>query len=704
MRTHLTSFLLLLSCLVGGVAAGSSDLLYANGFESSDPEPPAMEFHVPTVPAAIHSKSAEAPFGNGAYYLETPDAGNWLYLVKNFPAKDLKGKRLRLSAWIKSAVPGRARLILTNGEPWNVSFHDATVKTPTGTDWERVTIEVERKPGADGGFALGLDYYSAGMTMLVDNLRFECADSFPPLPDEKPQRSELLDSRLWRQYLPTATAFLASLERDRADGVPVDPALYEPLQASIAELEGPAIRRERAEALSELLARRIAWETVEPSTLFQERAGLPTDGSRGIDFSMARGGYDAAVVLLRNNSGRSVRLKPEWSSAQLAAPTLRAMLPVMGSFDALPEIRPDEIVKIGDGETAGVWLDFRPNDAAPGIHAGSLRFRALDEPGLPEIEVPVRLKIADLTLPEEVPAAVFTCDYNTSEGQAVYAYLRRSGVNVFHVKMPDFSTDPDWANSGLGKLIDRIEANGDRGKVKLFIENWFVRDHGGWKEEYAPCFRGMVAYLRSRGWDYPDWILHIYDEILSDEFLRSAQAIRNLDPKIRIFSDLLAADVEKMRSFAPYVDYWCPIMGALTNPEDADALAFIRSTGLPIWVYQCDATPVHPLEFYRRLPWTAAQYKLQGIFAWTMAPCQLIPARDNINYGMTYTYDDGTLYPSRRWALWELGLNDYKLLHALAAAGKNPDEGIAEVMKHTAQSADFDRAIRAWKNQTLAEF
>ena len=145
---------------------------------------------------------------------------------------------------------------------------------------------------------------------------------------------------------------------------------------------------------------------------------------------------------------------------------------------------------------------------------------------------------------------------------------------------------------------------------------------------------------------------------------------------------------------APYVDVWCPVAHHVeSRPE---GLAFMRSTGKPIWTYMCGSGKgVTPMT-NRVLPWLAFRYDLQGCTYWTYMS----------GYGDLWDDTDGTqsdwtkIYPglrgvpvsSRRWEAWREGLEDYCLLRALreraaGAPGEEVDQDVLDAVNPAVDAA-----------------
>lgn len=422
-------------------------------------------------------------------------------------------------------------------------------------------------------------------------------------------------------------------------------------------------------------------------------------------------GYEAKILLVRNHSGRTQYFRPRWEAKNAPAPQLRRMIPVEGFFDAMPPLPFDSVFEVADGETKGIWIDLRSRDLKPGIYRGTLVLTPLDPAAVTELRVPVRQAVAAIESPKELPVAVFNWDYGVTKDQADYEFLRKARVNVFHVNGGNDAKEAvNWEKSNLKQVLDQVDANGDRGKVIFFLENWFTSAADKWNGDLDNYYLQLAAYMKSRGYDYDQWIVHCFDEVLGDKFLNGAKNIKRLDPQIRIFSDPPPANADQLRPFLPYLDYFC--LGSWFLQEDAkngnQALELLRSTGKPLWIYECDSQPRHPLDNYRRMALNSLQRKWDGFTFWSLTGLQfrhasITPPAGVVNYGMTYLDENAVRYPSRRWALWELGVDDYALVTALREKGIDVD-GEIRAMYGTKGAVALDDAMEAFKKEKLKAF
>ena len=345
-----------------------------------------------------------------------------------------------------------------------------------------------------------------------------------------------------------------------------------------------------------------------------------------------------------------------------------------GGVIAEPVVRLDAAgrIRVPAGQTREVWLTIDTTDVRPGRYDIPVAIHPLDySTGLKPMRVLVRVRIWDIELPKKMPISVYNFDYGRGayENPQYLEDMLRHRVNVFfvpNVPGPDENGHADF--STLDTAIERLSPHG-----QLFLEVWFMRQSNGWRSHYAQWVRELAAYMTSRGLDYEDWLLQVYDESMSDQFLQCAKQIKQADPNVRIFQDHMAP-AERVREFAPYIDVWCPVHHQLT---DSNGLEAMRATGKPVWTYECGTTPVETPRKHRGVTWRAWHHKLDGTTYWTYSDCKWNDPSVRENYGVIYRSVTGGPITSKRWEAWREGQDDYLYLTVYEdelAKGGEPSE------------------------------
>lgn len=690
----------------------SAEIVYHEDFEGDPAKWPISVFYRGQKPGKwIHVPSKEAAFGRRALYLEASDEAQWMFLLADIPAERLHGRKIRLTAWCKSDFPGKAEIGLAKGHSYSAGPGKVGIKTTEGNGWERIVVEGERAPGEMVSLAAGIGYGATGACMLIDEVTLECADELPPLPELKAPGTNFVEMRRMRSQRRRFDALADSYRRDAALGLPVDGELLKRLVTAQENYRKESLTPADAAVIAACRQYALEARLINPSVEFDVDTPVSAKTEPEVDVTMPVNGYEAKILLVRNHSGRTQYFRPRWEAKNAPAPQLRCMIPVEGFFDAMPPLPFDSVFEVADGETKGIWIDLRSRDLKPGIYRGTLVLTPLDPAAVTELRVPVRQAVAAIESPKELPVAVFNWDYGVTKDQADYEFLRKARVNVFHVNCGNDAKEAvNWEKSNLKQVLDQVDANGDRGKVIFFLENWFTGAADKWNGDLDNYYLQLAAYMKSRGYDYDQWIVHCFDEVLGDKFLNAAKNIKRLDPQIRIFSDPPPANADQLRPFLPYLDYFC--LGSWFLQEDAkngnQALELLRSTGKPLWIYECDSQPRHPLDNYRRMALNSLQRKWDGFTFWSLTGLQfrhasITPPAGVVNYGMTYLDENAVRYPSRRWALWELGVDDYALVTALREKGIDVD-GEIRAMYGTKGAVALDDAMEAFKKEKLKAF
>jgi len=361
------------------------------------------------------------------------------------------------------------------------------------------------------------------------------------------------------------------------------------------------------------------------------------------------------------------------------------------------------------GETRELWLTVNTFGARPGLYRGTLRIESMD-PLLDAwtIHTPVAVRIWPLAIAETCRIRVFNFDYYRGASSDAYLQdLLRHRVNVFALRVPRPDADGKADFSQLDEPIRRV-----RGHGMIFFESWFFRSKG-WQPQHARWVRGLAAYMRAKGFTKKDWVLHIFDETLSDRFLDTARRIKKIEPDLPLFSDRMGPP-DRIEQFAPVVDYWCPHYKDLTKP----GFAAMRRSGHPVWTYDCGSGKAVSPSHNRALPWCAWHYRLDGVCYWTYFsnygdPWNDLDAGRRPDWSKVYVDRNGGPLSSKRWEAWREGLEDFALFDLYAAALKrradlSPEDRKLPADVHAvgaaadAPAADIARIVDSVRRRVLA--
>jgi hypothetical protein len=368
---------------------------------------------------------------------------------------------------------------------------------------------------------------------------------------------------------------------------------------------------------------------------------------------------------------------------------------------------------VAPGETAYLWLTVDTAGAKPGTYTGALtassQFAYEDD----KQSVPVRITVAEPAL-GPTKLSVFNWWGYSDASDEWWEMELRGGTNVFKaIVQHHVGFTFDQQGNLIGNLefaeLDKVVSHVKQADGQLLLE-WYLhapqfagltsRASAGAKplEPFSPAwekaFRTLVVgtrdHLLAQGLGYEQFAEYTYDENIGPDFIRAGKIIRDVDPKLRIFSDRTAT-LEEYKAAAPYIDIWCPHFGSLAGQAADGRLEFMRSTGKPIWAYDegVEQRVRSPYVTYRLKFWMAWKYRLQGCTYWKFAG-------DDV--GMVYepSLPGGALTTSRRWEAWKKGLEDYKCLEALRAGGADADaldKAVEEVLATPGDPTLADRVI-----------
>jgi hypothetical protein len=369
---------------------------------------------------------------------------------------------------------------------------------------------------------------------------------------------------------------------------------------------------------------------------------------------------------------RAYRGTPEQIPA--AQVVLREAVPIRkasGDWTMDPLSRLDQANRmvIPAGQTRQLWIDPSTFEVTPGVYQAVLELTPTDPLGNQAVrKIRLELDVLPVALPKRAPIAVSNFDYGLSANPNCRADLLEHRVNVFHVPcFREIETNPLPEQF---KFLDAYMALAKQHDGLLVIENATVAQTG-WKPEYAAWYRAMFKYLRAGGLRDDQFVMHLYDEQLSPEFLAAAKALKAIDKNVLIFADPFQThyDAKTCSAFMPYIDIWCPKIGLLEHwfKEKPEIIDQIRAQRKQLWFYDCNSGKSLETAMSNRVfGWAAFKYNVQGCSAWTYATTDYgNPWGANNSSEKVYPLADGSAMPSRRWEAWREGIEDYCMLLAL---------------------------------------
>ena len=624
-------------------------------------------------------------------WLHTPEVGSWGFIIKRFDLQDYVGKTIKISARVLTNNPKKALFLISCGHNiWGGSNLDVSKTNAKDKDtWSIISVTKKIPPkGSSISVALGFDYSSAQSWMLANEIVVEeldtssSANTIPVLANKKLPEivpyytilktgSKYLENlkasektfKLWLENSNSTTYTKNKLNKILHDIRFYKNSLEKVFRAKKGiklALWNKIVKFDNKQKTYKLLA----WgnESLELFNTSLYPAELKP--LNRITLNAAIGESEGFILFLRNNSPESIYVKLKAVSKKPSI-QFRSMIPVDMAPDAMPLLGKMEVTKLASYETVGVWCSVKTDKLQPGDYSSSIQIIPLDS-SIPKQSFSMSLKVHSLKLPAQLPVNVFSFDYSAANSIPRLKYLLNSRVNTFHIhRLPKPDKIMDF--SVIELPIKNVQ-NNIKGKFTIIFETWFMRKNT-WHPEYATWLQELVKKTKELGLGYSDWYLHIFDESFSDDFYNMAKSIKNVDPKIRIFSDHLAKP-KIIEKFSNVVDAWCPRSNQI--PLYPKGFELMQKSTLPVWTYECDSQPFNSSTYYRLLPWLAFKYKLSGIAYWTANTCSLRRAEgSSSNFGMNYHTINGNYIPSRRWLAWKDGLEDYLILSAAKKLNKD---------------------------------
>jgi hypothetical protein len=369
------------------------------------------------------------------------------------------------------------------------------------------------------------------------------------------------------------------------------------------------------------------------------------------------------------------------------------------SSDALPLLNQGQTMVVPAWGARQLWLNVMTGDLKPGTWRSALQLRTLElQPRLMTVDLEVTVSARPMIAQAD---ALKLCHWGyvqnsvlRDQPEAALADQIAHGTNVF---------------VGLFYPKAEYDANGDLvGEIDYAAHDAYVREHTphgmilffnymhalrgpkdaseeAQRKAHITWLRAWVAHLAELGVEYEDFALYPIDEpglrdgVLIEAFIKYGKLAREADPKLLVYQDPVRdASLEDLKRMAPYTDIWCPNRGSYFHGEPGTTkLAFLKSTGNPVWTYECQNNAKHqtPLGYYRGQAWLAWQQGLTGIGFWNYCIGKDAWAEKS-EYPMIYR--GAGVVTSKRWEAVRDGIEDYALLLALRRASESVDASLRE--------------------------
>jgi len=346
-------------------------------------------------------------------------------------------------------------------------------------------------------------------------------------------------------------------------------------------------------------------------------------------------------------------------------------------------------------QTRRFFLTVDSKSIKPGVYQGEVEVKALDveqgEPS-PSKKVHLEVKIYDIELPDNMPIAVtlFSPDCVPTPASGKYEFYGRHNFCNY--------TDPakaipdnfahhhvNWVNCtsyimGLGRLTNNEDEllKWDDEYIKR-CRNYGMKVWTSYSISYEKAMK-LTKHFKEMGMDYDDFLFQLTDEAHGewvDKAVEQGRKIKKEDPNIRLTTTRgCTTTMEDLEKFNEVIDVWIPHLNYIypLTPKNKEELSWYRSTGKPIWIYQCsfpnDIQPI--MDYYMLYPWKVWKIGADGLAYWGWGAWAKDPwDKFDWNY---YEGDNGMVYnscskdrliDSKRWEAFNEGLEDYLYLYTL---------------------------------------
>jgi hypothetical protein len=706
----------------------------------------------------------DRPFAEAAAFrLDGLDENRHVYLYQyRIPLET--GKTYTLSAALRTEGLSQANCDFGVLFLINYGWTQAAVLKPAAptTDWtvlKATFTAFPTKPRPDGKPDYSLVAYwppkSAGK-VWIDTVQLEEGDQATAFTDvdlrpglEALDRLPALATRLFAAQEALAkfpaAPLIASLKQDvsslqgEAEGIKADLLKY--ATSSKETRAGLAARLDAADAAL-AAAQTLVW--TGPAHIPLSEVALPAARPKevSIDLTCVQGehrdiainvanftptGFEARLEIseLYNEALALSVLPHEWLRGY-SVPRIRGFARPNQLFtDPLPELGNAGIFHAEPADVSQVLISIDTAPLRPGGYAAVLTVSSLTDRACRQ-SIPVTLNVLPFRLPELAGVDITDC-----YGYASYALpaMQELGLNTYTLSTSwmDVEFDDDgslkrWDFTRLGAEVE--EYFGFDNVTQFLLLNLqgmyrFLETRYGWKPAEPRFERAIKAWVASIAAEMQkrlvppaNVIIETFDEPGPGDLptaMQMARWVKEAAPAMQTM--FYASGVSQDPAWAEAAkahDIIAPIMAQCT-PKN---LAFLKSLGRRLWVYDCQANgeTFHPLAYYRLMPWMCWQYGISGWahFHWFNTPHDR-PDRawDGVEaQNLVYPGQPGTdPVLSRRYLAIRAGHEDYRALKALekAVARAAPDKAEAAARAQAFLASAGQRALELSPRQPRYE-
>ncbi len=285
--------------------------------------------------------------------------------------------------------------------------------------------------------------------------------------------------------------------------------------------------------------------------------------------SAAHGEILSELLVIRNNTGRAIRIEPALSGDLPGRVRLVAWAPTPDGSHTPRFLLARRSVTLPPRQNTLLWINLDCSDVAPGRHAATLAFGGLAHTW----DVDVAGSIADVPAPLAYPWS------SPFARESCWRLYRDLGFNI--------------VSGRRDRMAGLSRKTADLYGMRLFGLN-----------AETNTIAATIADWRRRGFDYRDFCFFISDEPglgAMTNWVATAKAMKAIDPQARLWCNTgFFPDEEHWddcREFMSYWDVFCPFRNAFIEgyraPVDPARLAAYRKIGDPRIGYITPSTSIY---------------------------------------------------------------------------------------------------------------
>ncbi len=377
--------------------------------------------------------------------------------------------------------------------------------------------------------------------------------------------------------------------------------------------------------------------------------------------------------------------------------------------DALPEMNAARTIVLPPGTIRQLWVVCDSKGLDAGTYKYPIELLQLGHANIRR-NLTVQMEVADIDLATAPP--FMRCNWSSvrrirGQGHSAERIVSsvQAGMTVLYVSTPSRKSDAQ------GNLVGEVDWSRMDSELDLLTPGCFlfvsinVRTpepvqfgDAIWSKAYRAWADELTAHLAVKGFPNSNWAIYPVDEpgLHDGPHLKTLMdhivPVKAAAPGVQVYANPSGQITEEnFRELLPYVDVWCPELGALLRrPWMVDF--FLADEGARVWCYEAPSSVKRllPLGHYRAQSLIAFTLGLQGAGYWVHFYDDLWLNEFKDEYGALYA-SANIWVESRRWHATRDGTEDaraYRLAQKLAREAK--EKGLANGLVRQADTLEKD--------------